>query len=86
MKHDLTPREQDVLLGLADGLTDPEIGRELFIAPSTVKYHVKHLQAKLGARNRTHVVALAYHRRILTPLAPRSKPKKGRPAAVSRAA
>jgi len=50
---DLTPRERDVLRLLGTGRTNQEIARELQLALSTVRLHVKHILAKLGAANRT---------------------------------
>jgi DNA-binding CsgD family transcriptional regulator len=50
---DLTPRERDVLRLLGAGRTNQEIARELQLALSTVRLHVKHILAKLGAANRT---------------------------------
>jgi DNA-binding NarL/FixJ family response regulator len=64
MPAPLTSREEEILFALADGLTNPEIAGELSISPETVKCHIRHLLPKLGARNRTHAVALAYHRRL----------------------
>ncbi|MFN3207938.1 MAG: response regulator transcription factor [Roseovarius sp.] len=55
----LTPREQDVLNGLAEGKLNKEIARELAIQEVTVKLHVKTLSRKLGAKNRTHAAMLA---------------------------
>ena len=55
----LTPREKDVLHGLARGSADKEIARELCIKVGTVKSHVKHLLKKLGANTRTHAVVIA---------------------------
>ena len=63
----LTARERQVLDGLAEGLGNAEIAAEMFLSADTVKDHVKHLLTKLGARNRTHAVALAYHRGLLVP-------------------
>jgi DNA-binding CsgD family transcriptional regulator len=63
----LTAREHEVLHAAADGLTDEEIGARLFIHAFTVKSHLKHIYAKLGARNRAHAVALGYRRELLTP-------------------
>ena len=61
----LTPRERDVLALLADGRTNGQIGRALFISPKTASVHVSNLIAKLGASSRTEVVALAYQRGLL---------------------
>lgn len=63
----LTRREEEILLGLADGLMVNEIAAELHIAAETAKGHAQSLRQKLGARNAAHAVALAYHRGLLTP-------------------
>ena len=54
----LTPREQEVIRGVADGKSNKEIARDLSIREVTVKLHVKTLSRKLGARNRTHAAML----------------------------
>jgi DNA-binding NarL/FixJ family response regulator len=56
----LTEREEDVLLSLARGHTNAEIGAELHISLSTVKTHLGSIQAKLGARNRVECAAWAW--------------------------
>ena len=48
----LSPRENDVLRMLADGLTDREIATALIISPRTVETHVSNILHKLGVRNR----------------------------------
>lgn len=58
----LTPRELEILRGMADGLTDEEIGRLIHMARDTVKTHNKRLYVKLGAVNRAHAVAVGYRR------------------------
>jgi ATP/maltotriose-dependent transcriptional regulator MalT len=55
----LTPREQEVLDLVRQGLTNREIARTLWIAESTVKVHVHHVLEKLGARSRTEAASLA---------------------------
>ncbi|MQM24499.1 response regulator [Glycomyces albidus] len=57
---DLTEREQEILRWVATGLTNDEIGERLFISPATVRTHVGKLLAKLGARDRAGLVAIAY--------------------------
>ncbi len=62
----LTDRELDIVALVADGLTNPEIGVELFITAGTVKTHLTHVQQKLGVRNRVGIAAWAWetgHRR-----------------------
>jgi DNA-binding NarL/FixJ family response regulator len=55
----LTPRELEILGGLARGETNREIATELFISEHTVKIHVRHILAKLGLRNRQQAAAYA---------------------------
>ncbi|PRY00933.1 response regulator transcription factor [Allonocardiopsis opalescens] len=61
----LTAREAEVLRALARGLSNAEIGAELFIAETTVKTHINNAFAKIGARNRTEAAHYA-HRHGLT--------------------
>jgi DNA-binding NarL/FixJ family response regulator len=56
----LTTRELEVLLHLAQGLSDAEIARHLFISGTTVRTHVGRVLMKLAARNRAHAVTIAY--------------------------
>jgi DNA-binding NarL/FixJ family response regulator len=56
----LTDRELDVLKAAARGLTNTEIGTELFMSLSTVKTHLAAVQAKIGARNRVESAAWAW--------------------------
>ena len=56
---DLTPREQAVWALVADGLPNHEIARRLKLSANTVKFHLQHLFAKLGVKNRTEA-ALKY--------------------------
>lgn len=56
----LTEREEEVLLLVARGRTNAEIGTDLFISVSTVKTHLGSLMNKLGARNRVEIAMWAY--------------------------
>jgi predicted ATPase/DNA-binding CsgD family transcriptional regulator len=58
-RHDLTPREQEVLAMVADGRTDGEIAEALVISKKTASVHVASIKAKLGAATRAEIVAMA---------------------------
>jgi LuxR family transcriptional regulator, maltose regulon positive regulatory protein len=62
---ELTSQEQRVLILLAKGASNQQIASELVIGVSTTKKHVAHLFSKLGAENRTHVVARAREQGLL---------------------
>jgi two-component system, NarL family, nitrate/nitrite response regulator NarL len=57
--HALSAREVEVLRLVADGLSNPEIGKALFVAASTVKTHLERAYAKLGVSDRAAAVARA---------------------------
>ena len=58
----LTSREAEVYELLAEGRTNEEIARALYISPKTVKAHVQHIFTKLGVRSRTQAAALRARR------------------------
>ncbi len=62
----LTQRERDVLRLLADGLSNDEIGKRLFISPETVRTHVRKAMAKLEADTRTQAVAIALRQSLIS--------------------
>lgn len=60
-----SPRELEVLAGVARGLSNAEIGRELFIGEATVKTHLQRLFTKLDVDDRTRAVTVAIERGLL---------------------
>ncbi|WP_406046702.1 response regulator [Kribbella sp. NBC_00889] len=60
-----SPRELEVLAAVARGLSNAEIGRELYIGEATVKTHLQRLFTKLDVDDRTRAVTVAYERGLL---------------------
>ncbi len=63
----LTDREREVLALVGRGLTNTEIGGELFLSPLTAKTHVSRIMTKLDARDRVHLVVVAYETGLVQP-------------------
>ena len=65
--EELTERENDVLLAMAQGMTNGEIAAELIVGIATVKTHVGSIFSKLGVRDRAGAIVLAYQRGLIRP-------------------
>jgi DNA-binding NarL/FixJ family response regulator len=61
----LTPRESEILALVAEGRSNGEIGKQLFISTKTVSVHVSNILAKLEAASRTEAAAVARRRGLL---------------------
>ena len=63
----LTAREREVLTLVGRGLSNTEIGEQLFMSPATAKTHVSHVMTKLYARDRAQLVVMAYESGLVRP-------------------
>ena len=57
---ELTPRERDILRGVCEGLSNPQVAARLYLAPATVKAYVSRLLEKFGVESRVGLVIAAY--------------------------
>ena len=58
--NSLTRREREIVLALAEGLSNKEVGRRLNLSEGTVKVHLHNIYSKLGVKNRTALAVLAF--------------------------
>ncbi len=65
-KAGLTVREQEVLLKMAEGMSNQEIAAALFLSESTIKTHVSNILFKLDAKRRTQAISIAKKRGIVS--------------------
>lgn len=63
----LTDREREVLALVGRGLSNTEIGGQLYVSPATAKTHVSHVMTKLDARDRAQLVVIAYESGLIRP-------------------
>jgi DNA-binding NarL/FixJ family response regulator len=61
----LTPREREVLVLVAQGLSNADVAVKLFISEATVRAHLSHVIAKLGVREKSQAVVAAYQTRLV---------------------
>ncbi|MFE3052911.1 response regulator transcription factor [Nocardia sp. NPDC059239] len=64
---ELTDREREVMTLVAEGLTNAEIADRLYMSPATARTHVSRILVKLGARDRTQLVVMAYESGLVRP-------------------
>lgn len=77
-RQPLSPREQEVLRLIADGMENQEIATTLFVSVETIRTHVKSILRKLHARDRAHAVALSFRLGLLAPLMGDGADSRGR--------
>jgi DNA-binding NarL/FixJ family response regulator len=77
-RHDLTPRQQEVLVLLAAGHSDGEIAARLFMSKKTASVHVATIKGKLGARSRVEIATDAIALGLIDPPLVRHDPTQRR--------
>lgn len=64
----LSPREWQILQLLSEGLSEPDLARELYLSLNTIKTHCRRIYTKLGALNRANAVAIGFRQGVLQPM------------------
>ena len=64
---ELTPREHEVVALIAQGLSNEEISKKIYVSPSTAKTHANRAMTKLGARDRAQLLVFAYQAGLVRP-------------------
>ena len=72
----LTPQQESVLELASQGYTNDEIGRRLFIAESTVHFHLGRLRTAFGARSKTELIAKAIRAGAISPAGEGGDPRR----------
>jgi DNA-binding NarL/FixJ family response regulator len=79
---ELTPRERQILLLMANGMTTEEVAGQLAIGVTTVRTHLHRLRTKLKARDRAQLVSLAYRAGLMSPPDANGIDRRGTAAAM----
>ena len=77
--NSLTSCEREVVMALAEGLSNKDVGRRLNISEGTVKVHLHNICSKLGVKNRTALAVLAFTKFAIRTLAANSDFEKAEP-------
>lgn len=83
-RHLLTDKQLEVVKHMANGCPNAEIARRMWITESTLKVHIRNILHRLGARDRAHIIAICFTRKIITAddvELPQARPPKNRTAA-----
>jgi DNA-binding NarL/FixJ family response regulator len=73
---ELTPREREVSILVAEGLTNKLIGEHLYISPTTVRHHLTSIFQKLEISSRFELIVLCYRNRMVDPPPPLEHPPR----------
>lgn len=72
----LTEREFEIFRGVAQGMSNTELGQAFYLSESTIKTHIGHILMKLGPRDRVHMVMLGYETGVVAPEAITARPRE----------